>query len=106
MDRIYLPQDELAAFGVGEEALAAGELSDEWRALAAFQAQRARAHLAEGLQLLDRLDRRSAACVSAFAGLYRATLDRIEASGFDVFHGKPHLSARTKLLIVGGGFVR
>ena len=39
----------------------------EWRALMAHQAQRAREHLAEGRTLLPRLDRRSAACVAAFA---------------------------------------
>ncbi len=65
-----------------------------------------RAYLAEGLRLLDVLDRRSALCVGTFAGLYRETLDRIEASGFDVFSGRPHLSALAKLRIVGQGFLR
>ena len=58
----------------------------------AYQAARARDYLEEGLTLLDYLDRRSAACVGTFAGLYRATLERIEARGFDVFDGKPQLS--------------
>ena len=49
------------------------------------------------------LDSRSALCVSTFAGLYRATLERIEARGFDVFDGPPHLSTLTKLRIVGQG---
>jgi phytoene synthase len=46
------------------------------------------------------------ACVATFAGLYRATLDRIEASGFDVFDGPVRLSRLTKLRIVGAGFLR
>jgi phytoene/squalene synthetase len=45
-------------------------------------------------------------CISTFAGLYRATLDRIEARGFDVFDGTPQLSTLTKLRIVGGGLRR
>jgi len=45
-------------------------------------------------------------CVSTFAGLYRATLERIEARGFDVFDGPPQLSALTKLRIVGAGLRR
>ena len=106
LGRVYLPQDELASFGVAEADLAAGRCSDEWRALMAFQARRARAHLGEGLRLLDELDGRSALCVSTFAGLYRATLDRIEAHGFDVFDGPPRLSPLTKLRIVGAGLVR
>ena len=34
---------------------------------------------------------------------YLAFLDRIESRGFDVFDGPPHLSALTKLRIVGQG---
>ena len=37
---------------------------------------------------------------------YLAFLERIESSGFDVFDGPPHLSALTKLRIVGGGLRR
>jgi len=95
LGRVYLPQDELAAFGVDDLAP-----SPEFRELMSFQAARARAHLAEGLRLLDSLDRRSALCVGTFAGLYRETLDRIEASGFDVFGEKRRLSTPRKLAVV------
>jgi phytoene synthase len=95
LGRVYLPQAELTAFGV--EELAA---SPEFKELMAFQATRARTQLAEGLVLLDSLDRRSALCVGTFAGLYRETLDRIEASGFDVFGEKTRLSTPRKLVVV------
>jgi phytoene synthase len=106
LGRVYLPQDELASFGVSEEDIAAGSATPAWRALMTFQAERARSFLRDGLGLLSTLDTRSALCVSTFAGLYRATLERIEAGGFDVFSGPPHLSALTKLRIVGGGLRR
>ena len=106
LGRVYLPQDELSSFGVSEEDIADGRTSQEWQALMAFQAARARAYLADGLELLDHLDSRSTACVATFAGLYRATLDRIEAESFDVFDGPPQLSPLTKLRIVGAGFLR
>ena len=106
LGRVYLPQDELAANGVSEDDIAAGRTGEEWRALMAFQASRARACLEDGLGLLGTLDSRSAACVSIFAGLYRATLDRIEARGFDVFDGSLRLSQWTKLRIVGSGLLR
>jgi 15-cis-phytoene synthase len=106
LERVYLPQDELASFGVTEDDIAMHNASDAWRALMTFQAERARAYLQDGLRLLESLDTRSALCVSTFAGLYRATLDRIEARSFDVFDGPPHLSALTKLRIVGGGLRR
>jgi phytoene synthase len=100
LGRVYLPQDELDRFGVTELAV-----SPEWRELMAFQATRARAHLDEGLRLLDSLDRRSALCVATFAGLYRGQLDRMEANGFDVFDKSCRLSAREKLAVVARNLV-
>ena len=105
LGRVYLPQDDLASHGVPEETIAEGRVTPEWQALLAFQAARARAYLEDGLGLLDSLDGRSAACVGTFAGLYRATLERIEASGYDVFNGKPQISVATKLRIVAGSFL-
>jgi phytoene synthase len=77
-----------------------------WQSLMAFQARRARAHLDEGLHLLDSLDRRSALCVSTFAGLYRGQLDRMEANGFDVFEASCRLSTPAKLAVVARGLRR
>jgi phytoene synthase len=95
LGRVYLPQDELTAFGVEELSP-----SPEFRELMAYEAARARTHLAEGLRLLETLDRRSALCVGTFAGLYRETLDRIEANDFDVFGEKTRLSTPRKLAVV------
>jgi phytoene synthase len=122
LGRVYLPQDELAAFEVtgagwtepassggvgfaGAGAIAELAPSPQFRELMAFEAERARAYLAEGLRLLDSLDRRSALCVGTFAGLYRETLDRIEAGGFDVFGEKTRLSTPRKLAVVARGLL-
>ena len=106
LGRVYLPQDELASFGVSEEDIAGGRVTSAWQALMAYQAARARTYLQEGLTLRASLDLRSSACVSTFADLYLATLERIEAAGFDVFDGPPKLSPLTKLRIVGRGLLR
>jgi phytoene synthase len=95
LGRIYLPQDELDRFAVTELAH-----TPQFVELMRFNAQRARAHLEEGLQLLDSLDRRSALCVATFAGLYRGQLDRMEANDFDVFDKSCRLSTREKLGVV------
>jgi len=100
LGRVYLPQDEVAAFEVEERPPA-----PQCRELMAFEAERARTYLAEGLRLLDSLDRRSALCVGTFAGLYRETLDRIEAGGFDVFGEKTRLSTPRKLAVVAKGLL-
>ena len=105
LGRVYLPQDELASFGVSEDDIAAGRRHGcAGSALMTFQAD-ARPRAPAGRSRAAALARRSqrARASRTFAGLYRATLDRIEASGFDVFDGPPHLSALTKLRIVGEG---
>jgi phytoene synthase len=95
LGRVYLPQDELERFGVREL-----RHTTEFVELMRFQARRARAHLGEGLRLLESLDRRSALCVATFAGLYRGQLDRMEANDFDVFDRSCRLSTREKLGVV------
>ena len=106
LGRVYLPQDELERFGVtgvGSAGAGAGiqlAHTPQFVDLMQFNAQRARAHLDEGLQLLDSLDRRSALCVATFAGLYRGQLDRMEANDFDVFDKSCRLSTRAKLGVV------
>jgi 15-cis-phytoene synthase len=106
LGRVYLPQDELARFGVAEDDIANGRVTPAWRSLMEFQARRARVHLEEGLRLLESLDRRSALCVSTFAGLYAGQLDRIEANGFDVFGASCRLSTPAKLAVVARGLLR
>ena len=101
LGRVYLPQDELAAFEVDELAP-----TPQFRELMAFEAERARTYLAEGLRLLGSLDRRSALCVGTFAGLDRETLDRIEAGGVDVFGEKTRLSTPRKLAVVARGLLQ
>jgi len=96
------PPRRLEQFGV----TVLGRVTPAWEPFMAFQAQRARAHLGEGLRLLDSLDRRSALCVATFAGLYRGQLDRMEANGFDVFGPSCRLSTAAKLAVVARGLVR
>ena len=75
MGRVYLPAEDLARFGCAPDASGPpGPLAD----LVRFEASRARERYEKGLQLLDLLDRRSRACVSAMAGIYRRLLGRIE----------------------------
>ena len=49
--RIYLPQDELARFGVTEELIAARKVNDAWRSFMTFQSNRTRRLLLDGAPL-------------------------------------------------------
>ncbi|WP_141583754.1 presqualene diphosphate synthase HpnD [Actinomadura sp. WMMA1423] len=80
--RIYIPAEDLAQFGCTLKLDESGAFVDPpWRLgeLIGFQAERARAWYAEGMRLLPLLDRRSAACTAAMAGIYRRLLESIAA---------------------------
>ncbi|WP_116709358.1 squalene/phytoene synthase family protein [Actinomycetospora cinnamomea] len=100
--RIYLPADELAAAGVTLRLRGDGALDDPDGALADLvrdAAHRARAFYAEGLELVPLLDRRSAACTTAMAGIYRHLLDDIAADPRRVYDRRLSLSGRQKALV-------
>ena len=97
--RVYLPRRELDAFGVELTLDERGDLVDKDGGLAAVIAacaQRARVWYAEGLQLVPLLDRRSAACTAAMAGIYRQLLARIAAEPSRVYHQRLSLSGWQK----------
>lgn len=106
--RIYLPKQDLARFGVRLQ-LADAEpdgvgFDDERAALAGlirFEAARAGRWYTIGLQLLPRLDHRSAACTGAMAGIYHALLRRIWRDPLAVTHGRMSLPGRQKALVAG-----
>ena len=99
MDRIYLPQEELRRFGYPEEALMAGETSDEFTRLMRFQVARARGYFDSGKRLLPLLPVRSRACPAVLGGLYSRVLDRIEQRDYDVFERRVSLPTREKLFL-------
>jgi 15-cis-phytoene synthase len=100
LGRVYLPQDELGRFGVGEDDIEAGRTGAEWRGLMDHQATRAEALMQEGLELLALLDRRSSLCVRSFAGIYRGLLEQMRMRDYDVFTARPRLSAVGKVRAV------
>ena len=85
--RIYLPLDDLAGCGVAPHELGGGP-SPQASALVRLEAARAREWFDRGLTLTASLDRRSAACVGAMAGIYARLLLRIERRPEQVFLGR------------------
>ena len=105
--RVYLPAEDLDRFGVRLE-LVDGRLDPQGGRLAAlvrFEAARGRALYAEGLKLLPLLDRRSAACCAAMAGIYRRLLDRIESEPELVFAGRTSLGTAAKAAVAARALV-
>jgi phytoene synthase len=78
MGRIYLPADELAAFGVTEQHLGGGEPAPRWNEFIEFQARRAHGLFASGLRVERHIPQRAGICVRTMAGLYQRILAEIE----------------------------
>jgi phytoene synthase len=91
-DRVYLPQDELAAFGCTEndiraevESSGGGVGSAEVRALLAHQAERAREYFRRATEALPKTDARRFVAAEIMRVIYFDLLRRIEHADFDVF---------------------
>ena len=95
--RLYLPQDELAAFGVTEAQIAAGRVTPQWRAFMRFQIDRARRLYGEAMPGIAMLGREGQFAIAASAVLYRDILTKIEANDFDVFSRRASTSKWDKL---------
>jgi phytoene synthase len=84
-DRIYLPQEDLARFGVTEDALKAGRVTEPIRALLAHECERARHFFAAAAQAMPHQEARKLVAAEIMGGIYFEILQRIERRGYDVF---------------------
>ena len=83
--RIYLPQEDLARFGVTESALAAGQMTDPIRRLLTYECQRARHFFTAAAQAMPPDEARKLVAAEIMGGIYFEILQRIEQRGYDVF---------------------
>jgi phytoene synthase len=97
--RIYLPQDELARFGVAPATLLRAQGGEAFRALMAFQIERARAWYDRALAALPRADRKSQRTGLIMAAIYRTLLDEIAGDSEAVLRGRVSLTPLRKLWI-------
>jgi 15-cis-phytoene synthase len=98
--RVYIPAKDLARFEVSVEDLD-GRPAAAATALVRFEARRARSWFRRGLGLLGYLDRRSAACAGAMAGIYLHLLKRIEQRPRAALAGRIELPGWEKAWVAG-----
>jgi squalene synthase HpnC len=91
--RIYLPQDDMARFGIADGQVLRRTASADFRALLRFQVERARALMLSGAPLGWRLPGRIGMEIRAIVAGGLRILDKIEAVDFDVFTQRPVLTA-------------
>ncbi len=80
--RVYLPQDELTAFGADP---CLRTVTPAWRQVMAFQIERNRELYRQADAGIGLLPTRSASCVRAARVVYSRILHEIEAADYDVF---------------------
>ena len=99
--RIYLPQDEMLRFGVGDADLIEANYSDNFRRLMEFQVERARTLYRQAFAQLPAADRKAQRAGLIMAAIYRATLDEIVRDRFRVLDQRISLPPLRKLWLAG-----
>ncbi len=100
-DRVYLPQTDLAHFGVSEKQIADGHCDARWTALLDFQIARTRALMLEGAPLVRRLPGRMGWEIRLTVQGGLRVLECIQRVSGDVFRRRPRLGP-TDWLLMGG----
>ena len=107
-DRIYLPAEDLRQFGVTEEQLRAGRVTEGFRKLLQFAVERTEAWFAEGAALLPLLAPQYRRQIALFGKGGQALCAAIRRQNFDTLTQRPRLSKwhKARLVIgtlIGGG---
>jgi len=104
--RVYLPQDELAQFGVDREMLEARKLTPQITAALKFQIERVRQLQREATPGILQLEPASRPCIEAASELYCGIVDEVEAIGYDIFNKRAKTSTRRRMRVAGKAYVK
>lgn len=91
--RVYLPQDDMARFGVTESHLQEGRCDDAFKNLLSFEVDRTETLMKEGAPLGRSLPGRLGLEIRATVQGGLRILDKIRAADYDVFRRRPVLGA-------------
>lgn len=95
--RLYLPREELALYGIREEDIAAGRVTDAWRQFMKFQIERTRNLYEEAWAGVKLLEREGQLAIGAASVFYAGILEDIEKHDYDVFSRRASLGTLGKL---------
>jgi phytoene synthase len=100
MGRVYIPEEDLAQYGVKPEDFGRSEATLGVRELLRFEADRARQCYEEGATLLNLIEPESRPALWLLVHTYSALLARIEEQDFAVFGERVRLSKAEKLVFI------
>jgi len=106
MGRVYLPEEDMAKFGLSAAELLVTPDAARFRPLLALEAGRAHEGYQAGDQLIPYISEDSQPALWVLINIYRKLLEKIAERQYDVFSGKVSLTVSEKLRILGKGFLQ
>ena len=100
MGRVYIPLEDMRAFGCAEEQIVSGVADRAFRDLMRFEVDRAQALFEEGLPLAARLNGRARLAVALFSKGGMRVLDAIRKQDYDVLSRRPVVTRSRKLWLI------
>lgn len=104
--RIYIPLEDMRAFGCTEEQIANGVADKAFRDLMRSEVDRAQALFEEGLPLAARLSGRARLVIALFSKGGMRVLDAIRKQDYDVLSERPVVTRSRKLWLILSTAVR
>ena len=95
--RLYLPREELAFYGIREQDIAEGRITDNWRQFMKFQIERTRQLYEESWVGVKLLEREGQLAIGAASVFYQGILDDIEKHDYNVFTRRASLNTFGKV---------
>jgi 15-cis-phytoene synthase len=110
MGRIYLPEEDLARFGISPNQLApqvltSGMDASQWKPVLEFEAERARRYYGSAQWLMELIEEDSRPALWVLVQIYSRLLSKIEGRNYDVFSERVQLTFWEKLKVLSRGFL-
>lgn len=97
--RVYIPQEDMDLFQVGEDTLAAGQSSDRFSELLEFEVDRTQQYYESAREGIRMLASGQWGVMSALL-IYQAILDSIRANNYDVFSRRARTNLLQKIILI------
>lgn len=101
-DRIYLPQEDLRRFNLGDSEILGLIYNDPFRCLMKFESDRVKSLFQSALSSLPPQSRSAARPALVMGRLYRRLLDKLERRQFQIFTTRPRLTLLEKIVSLVG----
>lgn len=104
--RLYLPREELVFYGIREQDIAAGQVTDRWRQFMKFQIGRTRQLYEDSWSGVRMLEPEGQLSIGAASVFYQGILNEIERNDYDVFNERASLSTWKKAGLIPSLWVK